>query len=464
MELTRKVFWQSFLYVAAFYFTVPFVLLSYYAKYSREASFWMFAVAAVMAPAHGLMNALVYFNRSNRKVSSEYMVLMRSNAKKFTNRVSMVWRRRSSKELGGSGHTKQESGLEITTHRRPKAEQKQIQDLRGDALSRRDSATPEATSMGPMVPCSPGTDIMSMNSGEENILVLHSKAGFSQSARSLGSTGSNGSAGSNLLNFIRRNRQNNTLRILKSRIMQPQLPLHTDLMDDDFGLDGNVGERPEDIEEFEATMEYWRLNFLAEDPSFHFDDDDSDCSAPHHHHMFFRRKQWGPVAPSADEDPLSSHQRMPTSLLRSMRARKQAGSPLLRQVVPVGILGGLLARRHNSRSDNEGDYSEEQDNGGAAVSIDDLLFDHYRSDDGSFELMNPSTAGSMSPIQDDISPMESSTEALASPFERLRAELMGFPNMHFDDSDEEISFASSLGMEAGFPRLPNVQTDVIQDR
>ena len=65
LSITRKVFWQSFCYVLAFYVTLPFLLLSFYIPYESEAGgFWVFAVAAVLAPLQGMMNAFVYFQRN----------------------------------------------------------------------------------------------------------------------------------------------------------------------------------------------------------------------------------------------------------------------------------------------------------------------------------------------------------------------------------------------------------------
>jgi len=64
LSITRKVFWQSFWYMMAFYVTLPFVLLSFYLEYTSEKHFWIFAGTAILAPLQGLMNALVYFQRT----------------------------------------------------------------------------------------------------------------------------------------------------------------------------------------------------------------------------------------------------------------------------------------------------------------------------------------------------------------------------------------------------------------
>lgn len=64
LAITKKVFWQSFWYVMAFYVTLPFVLLSFYLPYDSPDDFWIFAVTAVLAPLQGFMNAFVYFQRN----------------------------------------------------------------------------------------------------------------------------------------------------------------------------------------------------------------------------------------------------------------------------------------------------------------------------------------------------------------------------------------------------------------
>ena len=63
-SVTRKVFWQSAWYVSAFYVTLPFVLLSFYVKFKSPRYFWIYIVTAILAPLQGLMNALIYFQRS----------------------------------------------------------------------------------------------------------------------------------------------------------------------------------------------------------------------------------------------------------------------------------------------------------------------------------------------------------------------------------------------------------------
>ena len=65
MDLTKKVFWQSFWYVIAFYVTIPWLLLNFYAEYrSSSTEVWVrrFFVA-ISSPSQGLLNSLVYFQR-----------------------------------------------------------------------------------------------------------------------------------------------------------------------------------------------------------------------------------------------------------------------------------------------------------------------------------------------------------------------------------------------------------------
>ena len=73
MTLTRKVFWQSFWYVMAFYLTLPFLLLSYYMRFETSQHFGIFVLVAVFAPSQGLMNSLVYFHRSRGIAMFEFL-------------------------------------------------------------------------------------------------------------------------------------------------------------------------------------------------------------------------------------------------------------------------------------------------------------------------------------------------------------------------------------------------------
>jgi len=90
MSITHKVFWQSFWYVMAFYVTLPFVLLSFYIEYTSKKHFWILALTAILAPLQGLMNALVYFQRTKgaqklrRKIAGW---LDQSKQKKDNNRI-----------------------------------------------------------------------------------------------------------------------------------------------------------------------------------------------------------------------------------------------------------------------------------------------------------------------------------------------------------------------------------------
>ena len=74
LSLTRKVFWQSFWYVMAFYLTLPCVLVTFYVEFTSKHHFWLLVVAALLAPLQGLMNALVYFQRSRGTAFCRWML------------------------------------------------------------------------------------------------------------------------------------------------------------------------------------------------------------------------------------------------------------------------------------------------------------------------------------------------------------------------------------------------------
>jgi len=65
MKLTRKVFWQSFWYMVAFYVTLPFALFSYYWKFKSVHDIWILVIVGFIHPSQGIMNSLVYFQRSS---------------------------------------------------------------------------------------------------------------------------------------------------------------------------------------------------------------------------------------------------------------------------------------------------------------------------------------------------------------------------------------------------------------
>ena len=67
LKLSRRLFWQSFWYLMAFYMTLPFELLTYYVEFTTPDHFWLLALAAAVSPLQGFTNAFVYFQRQGRK-------------------------------------------------------------------------------------------------------------------------------------------------------------------------------------------------------------------------------------------------------------------------------------------------------------------------------------------------------------------------------------------------------------
>ena len=67
LALSRRVFWQSFWYVMAFYVTLPPVLLTFYIEFESPQHYWLLVLAATLAPLQGFINTLVYFQRSRRQ-------------------------------------------------------------------------------------------------------------------------------------------------------------------------------------------------------------------------------------------------------------------------------------------------------------------------------------------------------------------------------------------------------------
>mmetsp|Transcript_1173 Transcript_1173/g.3035 ORF Transcript_1173/g.3035 Transcript_1173/m.3035 type:complete len:548 (-) Transcript_1173:836-2479(-) len=66
MKLTRRVFWQSVLYMIAFDITLPFALASTYWQFTSKHEFWVLVVGGFVHPSQGFMNALIYFQRFDK--------------------------------------------------------------------------------------------------------------------------------------------------------------------------------------------------------------------------------------------------------------------------------------------------------------------------------------------------------------------------------------------------------------
>ena len=66
LALSRRVFWQSFWYMMAFYFATPFLLLSYHWRYGYSSDFAIFLIVGLLSPIQGFLNALVYFQRTSK--------------------------------------------------------------------------------------------------------------------------------------------------------------------------------------------------------------------------------------------------------------------------------------------------------------------------------------------------------------------------------------------------------------
>ena len=114
--VSRKVFWQSFWYVMAFYTTLPFLLLSYYVEFRDENYIWVFVVTAMLAPLQGFMNFLVYMIRTRfgifRRLCCGQKKERKSSALNSTSDTSFRrhhYRRRSSLSLESNPQRSQPS-------------------------------------------------------------------------------------------------------------------------------------------------------------------------------------------------------------------------------------------------------------------------------------------------------------------------------------------------------------------
>ena len=68
MELSRRVFWQSFWYVLAFCVAMPWVLVTFYVEFRSSTHLLVHYISlGLVAPSQGLLNSLVYFRRQRAK-------------------------------------------------------------------------------------------------------------------------------------------------------------------------------------------------------------------------------------------------------------------------------------------------------------------------------------------------------------------------------------------------------------
>jgi len=75
MKLTRRVMWQSIWYMLAFCATFPFLLLAFFWNYSSSDDYRIFVLNAFFGPSQGLLNALVYFQRSSGKEFKDLLLV-----------------------------------------------------------------------------------------------------------------------------------------------------------------------------------------------------------------------------------------------------------------------------------------------------------------------------------------------------------------------------------------------------
>ena len=100
MRLTRKVFWQSFWYMMAFYVSQPVLFMAFYWKYGTPVDFWILVLSGFMSPSQGFLNSLIHFHRSGTFKELDVIKQARRISHNWTGRIMS---RRSSDRILVSG-------------------------------------------------------------------------------------------------------------------------------------------------------------------------------------------------------------------------------------------------------------------------------------------------------------------------------------------------------------------------
>jgi hypothetical protein len=64
-KTSKLVFWQSLWYAMSFLLTLPFLTISYYVQFQHDVSYSFAVTAAILSPAQGFLNALIYYKRKS---------------------------------------------------------------------------------------------------------------------------------------------------------------------------------------------------------------------------------------------------------------------------------------------------------------------------------------------------------------------------------------------------------------
>lgn len=87
--LLKRLLFQSFFYVGAFYVVWPVMFASFMVR-PTPSNYWFYVVAAILGPSQGIFNAVIFFQRKKRALKSML------NVKPFLSKISTVFMKRSS--------------------------------------------------------------------------------------------------------------------------------------------------------------------------------------------------------------------------------------------------------------------------------------------------------------------------------------------------------------------------------
>eukprot|EP00540_Astrosyne_radiata_P007350 CAMPEP_0116827044 /NCGR_PEP_ID=MMETSP0418-20121206/2876_1 /TAXON_ID=1158023 /ORGANISM="Astrosyne radiata, Strain 13vi08-1A" /LENGTH=451 /DNA_ID=CAMNT_0004455767 /DNA_START=230 /DNA_END=1585 /DNA_ORIENTATION=- len=265
MKLARKVFWQSFWYMVAFYATIPFALASYYWRFRRQEDVWVFIMAAFIHPSQGSMNALVYFQRTNKNEFNKLVVKQVQRVSvAVTGLISSVTGRRSSSDKTQSKEAKENS---VSTEKGPPEKismQQQTHSQGGKAVGESSvKKTDSASATGDQRPRQdvPSTEILSSleftGTHQEDLVKIHSTTDIcadppgTDSCRAPPSPSRNEHRDLTLAQWVQEEHTHGS-RLTSVETLE---------------MSGNFDEAQQKM--FEATLEHWRVNFYDgdEDPA-----------------------------------------------------------------------------------------------------------------------------------------------------------------------------------------------------
>jgi len=274
-KLTRKVFWQSFWYMMAFYATLPFALASHYWRFDSANDVWVLIAVAFIHPSQGFMNAMVYFQRSNKKEFSDLFVVkgVKRIGDLMTGLISSI--SRNPRKSDASNCTIPDPAKLYTAGHSAQQDSQQQR----ESLSRSKNMVEDS-------------DPNQSDRFEEEGLVDEDNPRENALISDMSDLVCPTTADNDGINVSETNAKDKDHAQLPPPPPPPPPPPHSPMLAQWVQEDDNRGTRFTSMESqetnnnseqdvFEATLEYWRINFLSNDDEFH-DEQKETSTRPHH--------------------------------------------------------------------------------------------------------------------------------------------------------------------------------------